>query len=228
MRKKTDWMARSHEGLYSQANQTVGYFTPAVLTRIGVAGAALTWYQDIFVPKHTKFNSDFENWQNPAERTPVKTAALRISEKDFRKAYRQFYTGYLKDNPLVTDEDLVAAGLPPHPSGGSKPAPDPSTLVETTTDTSIPGTVIIHFRDKDSTGTGKPDGVHGMEIVYEVLDEPPADWSELKNSSFFTHTPAKLTFSGKQRGKRLFYAPRWENTRGIKGPWNDINDVIIP
>ncbi|MDR1674846.1 MAG: hypothetical protein LBR86_00005, partial [Tannerella sp.] len=60
------------------------------------------------------------------------------------------------------------------------------------------------------------------------LDEPPTDWSQLTNSAFFTRTPGELVFSGKQRGRRLYFSMRWENTRGDKGPWNDIDSVIIP
>jgi hypothetical protein len=37
-----------------------------------------------------------------------------------------------------------------------------------------------------------------------------------------------LEFEGHDRGKTLWYAARWENTRGLKGPWSPIESVIIP
>jgi hypothetical protein len=30
------------------------------------------------------------------------------------------------------------------------------------------------------------------------------------------------------RGKKLYFALRWENTRGEKGPWSEIHSTIIP
>jgi hypothetical protein len=99
------------------------------------------------------------------------------------------------------------------------------------TDLSNPGMVIINFHDAGSHGFAKPEGVHGGEIVYIVRaagDPPPLDWSELTNSVFDTHTPHTLNFSGKQRGMILYFASRWENTRGEKGPWNAIRWVVIP
>jgi hypothetical protein len=38
----------------------------------------------------------------------------------------------------------------------------------------------------------------------------------------------QLVFNGEQRGTTLYFAMRWENNRGEKGPWNDIINVIIP
>jgi hypothetical protein len=37
-----------------------------------------------------------------------------------------------------------------------------------------------------------------------------------------------LAFEGHDRGKTLYYALRWENTRGEKGPFSPIAAVIVP
>jgi hypothetical protein len=70
--------------------------------------------------------------------------------------------------------------------------------------------------------------VHGAEIGWGVLDEPPVNWSQLVHSSFDTASPFRLSFEGDQRGRRLYFALRWENTRGAKGPWSEIMDAVIP
>jgi hypothetical protein len=228
MSARADWLAQSHEGLYDQANTTVEYLTSANLSRMGISGAALEWYNSEVVTKHTAFNQAFDNWKNPADRTPAKSAALNQIETEFRKVIRKLYTGYLKNNPLVTDEDLVSMGMPKRPSGGKTPPQPPSTLVEATVDTSIPATIIIRYRDKNEKGFAKPKGCHGVEIAWAILDEPPLDWAQLTHSSFDTRTPAQLVFTGEQRGKTLYFAMRWENTRGEKGPWSDITGTIIP
>jgi hypothetical protein len=213
------------------ANRTVLYLTSAVFARIGIAGAAQTWYQNMFMAKYTKFKAAFENWMNPAERTQTKTTVLQDAENEFVPVYRQFYNGYMKENPLVTNEDLVDCGFPKRRSGGGTPARKPTTLIEMETDTSNPAEVTIHYHDAESLGIAKPAGVHGGEFVYVVraAGEPaPKDWKELTNSVFDTRTPLTLTFTGEQRGMILYFASRWENTRGEKGPWNAILWVIIP
>jgi hypothetical protein len=226
-----DWLPQNHEEIYSKAIQTETYLTAAVLARIGIGGAALVWYQNEFIMKLNRFRVAFGNWRNPAERTQIKMTILQEAEKDFVKAYRKFYTGYMKGTPLVTDDDLVSAGFPRRHSGSRHSVKKPSSLIEMRAEASAPATVTIHYQDAGSQALAKPDGVRGGEFVYIIRaagDPPPVDWSELTNSFFDTRTPLTLTFTGKQRGMILYFASRWENTRGEKGPWNNIRSIIIP
>ncbi|MDR1102303.1 MAG: hypothetical protein LBL42_00960 [Tannerella sp.] len=226
-----DWLPSNHESLINKATQTVTFLTAAIFARIGVAGAALTWYQDKFMVRYNRFKAAFENWKNPAERTPVKTTVLQEAEEEFIKVYRILHNWFMKENPLVTDDDLQSAGFPKRHSGGNRSAKRPATQVEMETDLSNPAEVTIHYREAGSHGTAKPDGVHAMEFVYVVRaagEPPPGDWSELTYSVVDTRTPLTLTFTGEQRGMILYFSSRWENTRGEKGPWNSIRWVIIP
>jgi hypothetical protein len=228
MATKSGWLPRNHESLLNQANLTVKFLTDSTLVRIGISGMALSWYNTVFIPKHTVFNTAFEDWRNPAERTAVKVTALNEAEKNFTTVYRQLYSGYLKSNPLVTDEDLVSMGLPKRSTGGKTPPPLPTTVIEATADTSRLRIVGINFRDRNERGTAKPKGVHGAEIAWAVLNAPPTDCTQLVNSAFDTRTPAQLVFSDDDRGKTLYFALRWENSRGEKGPWSEIYNAIIP
>lgn len=227
MGSSIDWLPRNHEKLYNQANATVNYLTADVLERIGFAGTTYVWYNTEFIPKHGIFNAAFEDWQNPALRTPAKTTALVSSERAFVPLYRSLY-GFLKGNPLVTDEDLVTMGLPKRPSGGKTPPAPPTDVIDATTDTSRPGILGINFRSKNEKGIAKPKNVRGAEIVHAILDTPPTDWSQLIHSTFDTRTPSQLVFSGEQRGKTVYFALRWENNVGEKGPWSEIYSAIIP
>jgi hypothetical protein len=223
-----DWLESNHEGLYHQANATVKYLVSDVLTRIGITGTVLIWYNGKFIPAHDVFNAAFEDWLNQADRTPAKIATLISSERVFKPVYRELYNGYLRRNPLVTDTDLVEMRLPKRPTGGKTPPKPPTTLIEMTVDTSIPGTIIVYFRDKNERGTAKPKHVHGGEMKWAILDSPPSDWDQLVNSVFSTKSPIKLSFTGNMRGKTIYFAMRWENTVGQKGPWNVIVSAIIP
>jgi hypothetical protein len=230
-KKKADWLPHNHEELFDKATQTVNYFTVTVLDRIGIAGAARTWYQDEFVVRYNRFKTAFLDWQNPAERTPIKTTVLQEAEDDFVPVYRKLYTGYVKENPLATDDDLQGAGFPKRHTGGNKPPKKPTTLVEMEADTSVPAQVTIRYRNAGSRGTAKPENVHGVEfrsVVRAAGEPPPTDWTELTESTFDTRTPITFTFTGKQRGQIFYFASRWENTLGEKGPWNNIQWVYIP
>jgi hypothetical protein len=174
------------------------------------------------------FADAFNDWKNPAERTKNKTAVLKLAEKKFKKSYRELYTGYIKGNPLVTNVDLVDMGFPERHEGGGTPSKPPTEFVEPTISLPGPAIVEIEYRVKGDTGKAKPKGCHGVEIQYAILDHTPIDWTELTVSAFSTASPIKLTFTGEQRGKVLFFACRWENNIGQKGPWSEIYSVIIP
>jgi hypothetical protein len=198
--------------------------------RMGFAsGTSLgTWLETTFFPPFDAYNHAWEAWKNPATRTTVITTVFVDAEKVFIPVFRELYTGLLRGNPLVTDDDLNAMGLPERSSGGRQPSPDPTTTVEAEVATPSPGVVEIHFRNAESEHRAKPEGVHGAEIKWLISDTPPAGWDALTNSVFDTRTPYVFSFAYEDRGKRLYYALRWENTRGVKGPWNEIQSVIIP
>ncbi|MDR0754310.1 MAG: hypothetical protein LBF04_02865, partial [Prevotellaceae bacterium] len=70
---------------------------------------------------------------------------------------------------------------------------------------------------------------HGAEIRWQVFDtQQEVHLDELINSSFDTNSPLTLEFNDRQRGKVLYFALRWENTRGEKGPFGPILNAIIP
>jgi hypothetical protein len=230
MSRNRDWLPKKHELLYRMANMTATYISDTDnAKRMGLdSDAIVSWIDSDFSVNHAFFNSTFEAWYNPAQRTPAIIALLKNAESAFKPSYRKLYTGYLRENPLVTDSDLVNMGLPERPSGRHTSVPDPTTQVEATVDTSKPGMVIVNYRDMNSTGTAKPKGVHGAEMSWAVLDTPPVDWSELIHTTFDTRTPIALTFTGEQSGKHFYFAMRWVNTRGVKGPRSRIQSVIIP
>jgi hypothetical protein len=92
----------------------------------------------------------------------------------------------------------------------------------------FPRVVQIKFRAINAPRWGKPKYVHGLECLWVISDTAPAKIEDLLHSEFSTHNPLKLTFDEDQRGKRLYFAVRWENGTVKKGPWTDIFSAIIP
>jgi hypothetical protein len=74
----------------------------------------------------------------------------------------------------------------------------------------------------------KPPGQHAVEMCWAILDAPPAGPEELFHSCVDTRSPFRLEFSGHERGNTVYFALRWENSRGEKGPWGEVWNAIIP
>jgi hypothetical protein len=229
MTAKSDWLNHNHQDLYNQAKQTSTYMSvDANKIRMGLDGSISLWINNEFNPKLMEFSKAFDEWLDPSLRTPLKIAALEDSEKAFIPLYRQLYTGVLRNNPLVTDIDLVAMGFPKRPDGHREPVPDPTSILEVVTKTPSPGVVEFHFRIAGEAGHAKPYGTQGYELRGGIFEEAPVNWSQLPQSYFTTSSPLHLTFEGDQRGKHFYFAARLENNRGVKGDWNEIEPVIIP
>jgi hypothetical protein len=227
-----DWLPSNHDALYKQAIQTDDYLRlSSQRDRMGFVETSPQgkWLDDVFHPSLLDFETKYRAWTDTSTRTEAIITALATSQKTLTSNYRRLYTGFLKSNPLVTDEDLVRMGLPKRNTERT-PVPVPTTWPESHVDTSTQRRIVIHFFDStDPHKKSKPEGVHGAEIRWQVFDaQQVVTMENLIESSFDTKTPFTLDFKEEQRGKILYYALRWENTRGEKGPFSLIQNIIIP
>jgi hypothetical protein len=109
------------------------------------------------------------------------------------------------------------------------PAPPPTTFpVADRIDTATLRQLTIHFRDNGSNHKAKPKGVHGCEIRWSLLEAPPVSVEDLAHSGFDTNSPFTLPFDESQRGKTLYFCLRWEGNTGLKGPYGEIYNAIVP
>jgi hypothetical protein len=176
--------------------------------------------------------NDFEEKYNIAEnettRNKLTVAAKNAALKKLKAGIRQMTKEYIISNHLVTDEQLLQLGLPIH---DKKPTPVPTPTSRVVAEAKVigPGEIDFHIRDEGAgKSLAKPHGVTGCEGGFLISDTEPANWDDLVHSVYTTTSVLKLQFPNDQRGKRLWIAFRWENTRGEKGPWCEIMNVIIP
>jgi hypothetical protein len=153
--------------------------------------------------------------------------AKNNARNTLKKAVRKYVKEFLEYNSLISDEARERMGLPVHDPKPT-PARDPDTLPVATVKTPSPGVIELHVVDSKSGRKAKPEGVHGFETKWLISDTPPSDWEYLIHSAFCTRTPLRLAFNGSDRGKTVYFALRWENTRGVKGPWTAIMNAIVP
>jgi hypothetical protein len=157
--------------------------------------------------------------------TPVDTEA-KNDAKQAAKKIRPFVNQYLHFPP-VTDEARTAVEVPNYdlkPTLMSRPDDVP----EAEASTPRPCLLRFRFRGKNMKRRGKPKGVHGLELLWVVTEAPPAVLAELIHSTFATSNPLAPLFDENERGKRVYYAARWEINRVLKGGCGEINSAIIP
>ena len=185
------------------------------------------WIANVFTPAREAWTTAWAAYANPASRTTVMT----FSKNETRKSYEKLLSilvNNLKVNTRVTDDDRRALRIN-IPDRKPTPSPVPTTFPVATIDTSVIRRLGVHFRDSAGTTNAKPRGVHGAEIKWSVTQTlPDVGPDKLENSSFDTCTPFVLEFSEVDRGKPVCLCLRWENTRGVKGPWGDVISAIVP
>jgi hypothetical protein len=166
--------------------------------------------------------------ENPATRTKLSIQAKNTVRKALKADVRQSVKEYLAYNHEVTDEDRDGLGIPVHKTTRT-PAPVAKEAPEADIDTSVIGRLTISFFEKGNRHKkAKPAGQHCVEIAWILSDTPVTRWDELTHSNVDTNSPFTLAFENDQRGKTVYFALRWENTRGEKGPWSEIYNAIIP
>jgi len=88
---------------------------------------------------------------------------------------------------------------------------------------------VIRYKDELAGGRGKPTGVIACEFVYIVrdADNPPDSIDDCDRSAMISKSPATISFSAADSGKRAFYFLRWENTTGLFGPFSGMYHALI-
>jgi hypothetical protein len=169
----------------------------------------------------SSFEDAYSTYENPNH---GKVDVLRKNETRnvFKKALRNFNNSYLIYNPKVSDEDKKEMGLPLHDKTPT-PIPTPSTHPIIKVERSQNhDEVILHLRDSKSGRRAKPNGVIGAVVYWLVSDTPIVDPEELKRSELVTRYTHIQQFPTSERGRNVYFAARWQNAKGEKGPWSDI------
>jgi hypothetical protein len=91
-----------------------------------------------------------------------------------------------------------------------------------------------HRIDFVSAATGKkaiPYGMNGVVLARKVLEDGkpvPAAGEELPDTELITSSPHVADYPPNLAGKRVAYAAAWQNEKGEKGKFSDVQVHIIP
>jgi hypothetical protein len=172
------------------------------------------------------FNAAAAISEDPQTRTAGAIRGRNAARKQLESVLRPFIQRHLIHNPLVTPGERVNMSLPAHDRKPS-PTPVPEYWPVINLERPLQRVIDIYFKPYGKRGHAKPEGMLGVEICWVLSETQPTDWSELTHSEFAPHSPLRLNFEGHDRGRRIHISARWENTRGQKGPWSDIQNTII-
>jgi hypothetical protein len=180
------------------------------------------WFTARLTPAKQDWDTFWAAWQDPAQRTPLITFEKNARRKVYEPLLRVLVLN-LECNTRVSDDQRRAMGIVIR---DRKPTSYPFYLI----DLSMIRTLSIFFQALILGGRSraKPVGVHGAEMLWAILDTAPTSVDALTHSSFSTHSPFTLTFDESDRKKTVYFCLRWENTRGEKGPWSEIDTAVIP
>ncbi|MDR3185135.1 MAG: hypothetical protein LBT49_07010 [Prevotellaceae bacterium] len=179
--------------------------------------------------KAADFEAKFKTADAPDTRTKASVQAMNDARTPAEKAVRLFVRRFLNDNPKVSNADRDNMGLPIYKTTRTRvPAPTEKPDFSIVVHSGGRIQIRFHAHDEDKgTRNAKPFGVHGVEIAWAILDAPPTSYADLIRSAFATRSPYAFQFDLSDAGKRFYCCLRWENTRGEKGPWSEIQSVVI-
>jgi hypothetical protein len=174
-----------------------------------------------------RWNSAYSKYTDPSKRTPGVTQEKNDARKDYEAVLRPFIQGQLMHNPKVTDADRRNMGLPVHDRTPT-PAPPPSSRPELEVAFPQIARHTLQVRDSETKSAGKPAHVIGFEIWRRVGGSNEPTYEEMQLVELATHSPHTLAYPSTERGQMIWYALRWVNSRGEKGPWSEIVSAVIP
>jgi hypothetical protein len=227
------WLPAGYLGLYTFLKIFIRYLAEN-MERFGMGVDTVLGKHialDLF-PKATEYFETHERYRDESNRTPALAALMQECRNAIIPVLLEI-ARILKSYPptIVTPEDLVHLGLPPRSTGERHPSGIATLPPDVHLDSSIPRRLSFSFFDASGTRKkGKPAGQHGVEIRWILLPSPsPAiTLRDLTRSSFDTRSPYTHEFEEDERGHILYFALRWENTRGEKGPFGEISSHLVP
>ena len=152
--------------------------------------------------------------------------AKNEARKRAEKIVREFVQRFLMWPP-VTDADRSYLGLTIRDRIPT-PQPVPTTVPEIEAVTSVLRQVSLRMREFGSTSWARPDYVDGYEVYWGKVDARPEKIDALPNKVTISINPLTLNFEDSDRGKKIYFAARFFNSRKEAGPWSDLESAFVP
>jgi hypothetical protein len=180
--------------------------------------------RDAFTTAYTDWDRAYAITVKP--HTPPETREKNRVKKGAEKHVRDFVNQYLRFPP-VTDEDRDNLKIPNY-SGIRSPKSRPSERVEFSFRIKGIRQVQVEFRVQGAANKARPANYAGAVAVWDVPEKAPARPEDLARHALASRTPYTIEFDETQRGKTVYVALCWENEKGQRGAWSEMQSTIVP
>ncbi|MDR0603762.1 MAG: hypothetical protein LBG80_05605 [Bacteroidales bacterium] len=184
------------------------------------------WIDNVLLPKKKQWKEAWSAYENLDTRTPLVVFTKSVIKKEYEPLLEILVCNF-ETNIHVTNKDRREMGIL-NPFKKRKLVPPPELHPGFIIGTSIVRSVTIHFFDKESQLSHRPHGASGVELQWEVRDNPPEDADNLMSSAFRKRPPFVLYFEEKDRGRTIYLRLRWKGNTDGYSPWSEIVTAIIP
>jgi hypothetical protein len=194
----------------------------AYFAQWNIPQAEITALQTLFTDYETKLTA-----AKAGNRGKGDVAEKNAAKKSLMSAARNFTKLYLSWNPAVSDAQRELLNITVH-DGTRTTIPVPQTRPEFSFKVIDLMRIQIDFHDQGSSSKAIPYGDSGALLFYTITDEPTLDYTQLGKTALLTHSHFVLELPTDSQGKTLSAAMVWQNKKGEKGPWSEIQSIVIP
>jgi hypothetical protein len=164
-----------------------------------------------------------EGERSQADNAEIRAAtdALVACMRDIKK--RSFYT------PPLTEADFLRLGLKPKDTTPT-PVPAPTGQAEVKTGYAGPAQLYAFVSHLEGTAFD-PKTVHGYKLAFKLCDAgqtPPASGKEFTETKFSRKKKFLFSLEPEDKGKKMYFAVRYENSKGDAGPWGPVTEAVVP
>lgn len=215
---RTDWLPARREEQLALANKWISEL-PNAKGMWQVTPAEITELEDIAETAQDRLNALVSGSATDVARA---REAFRDLVRYMRWLHsRKFFT------PPMEDSDYTRLGLRP-PDHIRTEHTVVNELVEFELGLRGIREIVVNFWIKGAAHKAKPAGYDGAVLVWDTLDAPPERPTDLAEHTMASRTPHILEFDEADRGKTVYIALCWQNERGIRGPWTEMQSAVVP
>lgn len=181
---------------------------------------------EALAPLRTRWINALTVCHNPATHTPAATQEKNDAKKEYISALRPFIQGQLMHNPNVSDADRRSMGLPVYDRTPT-PVQPIGTRPELTIDFSQVLRHTIQARNEGSKKYVRPKNAIGFELWQHIGGHTEPSYDSMQLIELATRSPHMVEYTAASRGQMIWYAARWVNSHGAKGPWSEITGAVV-
>ncbi|MDR1005304.1 MAG: hypothetical protein LBL74_00370 [Bacteroidales bacterium] len=168
---------------------------------------------------------------NPSTKTTVSVKNKDDARKEYTKFLRNMVNKYIFGNDNITDSTRVDLGLTVKdttPTPVEPPKDIPFFAIDFSKKGVHQGSLWTNtFVGEKKRKQKRPKGVALAVIRWDVADKPPVNYEDLKHLLLTSDSHFTLQFTQDMKGKTVYYAACWSNSKGEMGAWTEIINAII-